>query len=434
MPTVGGALVLFMALHGMFIRSFLEILHAIYARVTYSRDPVFNFATFWKTMRDRYAFMDLRQVDWNFVHQLFGETMQSSTNEEDLWLALQESIALCDDASLIISRGSGAGMARGKRLPEGCLEYRHTYMQLVEKKHLTEGGRKVSNNFIFGLLNAETSPGWRIGYIALNSMEGFVDFPIPRLDSLVITNNNNNEKSSNDLVTTNSRSTTHEVKSSVIVPEIYDLESMRWALEAILQSMGELDGLILDLRFNQGGGTLAASLAVASFLTTAGKKTFAFSTDEKISGINPKINFAKQKNHYIPSLYKSSRYGGPLVVLQSPYTRGTAEVLNLALMSRPNTCRIGTATAGNLSQTRKLRLPNYWTVEIPYQRCFSYEGKLYEGVGIPPHKEVKLENTNELDSPSLTVAATTSLSPSITQTQEIFDPWIKMAVDHIMHV
>ena len=116
-------------------------------------------------------------------------------------------------------------------------------------------------------------------------------------------------------------------------------------------------------------------------------------------------------------------------------------------MTRPNTCRIGTNTAGNLSQTRKLRLPNYWTVEIPYQRCFSHDGKLYEGTGIPPNKEVKMMDFRSFGGSGGAKMSRRNLKEAAEQEEEVrggermqeeeeeeFDPFIKKAVEHIMNV
>lgn len=101
----------------------------------------------------------------------------------------------------------------------------------------------------------------------------------------------------------------------------------------------------------------------------------------------------------------------------------TAELLCLSLMNRPHTYRIGATTAGSLSATKKQRLPNYWTVDIPNQRCFSADGELYEGVGIPPMKEAPVFG----DAP--TSGASGPLSPD----SSAFDPCVKKAIDHIMN-
>ncbi|GAB9472807.1 hypothetical protein Gpo141_00009974 [Globisporangium polare] len=420
MPLLGGTLVVLMTLHGILLRLFLEMMHTIFARITYSQDPVFNFRTFWVGMRDRYAFIELRQVDWSFVHQLFGEAITSSTSEDDLWIALQESISLCNDPSLSVSQGGGA-IARGKKLSAisaAAKSYQHSALAVIERNHLTDGGRRIANHFVCGILNAETSPGWRIGYIALNSMTGFVDFPMPRVDALVPgwSNSDQSQQDQDAMVMENNSA---NKSSKVTVPEIYDLESMRWALEAILRSLGDIDGLILDLRFNQGGGSLLSSLSVASYFA-GHKPSLAFSVDEKLPG-GDVHRFSKPKKYYIPNTSRSFRYRGPLVVLQSQFTRGTAELLSLALRKRPQTCSIGARTAGSLSATHKLRLPNYWTVEIPHQRCFSADGELFEGVGIPPTKDVA-------DS-MMTALAIESNASDLS-----VDLCVKKAIEHITNV
>ncbi|KAH7476492.1 hypothetical protein PRIC1_000501 [Phytophthora ramorum] len=443
-PVLGGALVVLMTLHGILLRLFLELLRAIFARVTYSRDPVLTFRSFWRAMQDHYAFLEPRRVDWQLVRQLFGDAIQPATSDDDLWIALQESVSLCDDPSLAVSRVAASTMprtltARGHKLPTAAaLRFQQQTLAAIEREHLTQGGRRIANDrFVCGILNAETCPGWRIGYICLTAMQGFVEFPLPKVDVLMPswTRGAPTPKTTGqtlldvDLKAADGKGGAL-AGSSVAVPEIYDLESMRWSLEAILLGLGDVDGLILDLRFNQGGGSHIAALTVASFFASENKAALAFSTDEKLPGATPR--FSKRKKYYIPYTSRCTRYRGPLAVLQSQYTRGTAELLCLSLMQRPLTCRIGATTAGSLSPTRQLRLPNYWTVEIPHQRIFSADNTLYEGVGIPPTKlvpnmEVFPAQMTNGDSPEnqRTTAAASSTA---------FDPCVRKAIDHIMDV
>lgn len=407
MPVVGGAVVILMTLHGILLRVFLDMMHNIFARITYSRDPELNFRTFWLTMRDRYAFMQWRQVDWSLAHQLFGEAITSSTSEVDLWIAMQECIAMCEDASVVLTRNADI-VARGRALPTDQRKRAESAIRhVMQTRHLTDGGRVLANNLVFGILNAETSPGWRIGYVSLSSMEGFVDFPLPRLDSLAALWSQDASWDDN--------------KSNLRVPETYDLESMRWALDAILRSLGELDGLVLDLRCNAGGGSLNSALAVASFFLGP-QRSVAFMTDERLPGSDIE-RFSRKKRYYAPNTTRASHYGGKLVVLQGQYTRGTAELLCVSLMGRANTCRIGSQTAGNLSQTEKIYLPNCWMLEIPYQRCFSATDQLFEGKGIPADKEVVASK----DHSGIMHESKDSAS------RDTFDSCVKKAVEHIIH-
>ncbi|CAH0476794.1 unnamed protein product [Peronospora belbahrii] len=421
-PVLGGALVVLMTLHGILLRLFLEMLRAIFARVTYSRDPVLTFYSFWRAMQDHYAFMELRGVDWQLVRQLFGDTIQQTTSDDDLWIAMQDSVSLCDDPLLAVSRPIGSSPAgsrtltvRGRKLPSAAaLRYQQQTVAAIEREHLNQGGRRIDNGrFVCGILNAETCPGWRIGYICLTAMQGFVEFSLPKVDALVPSRTRRISAADisceadagqtlldADGLTGKDRGGAL-AGNFMVVPEIYDLESMRWSLEAILKGLGDVDGMILDCRFNQGGGSYVTALTVASFFASK-DKALAFSTDEKIPGGTPR--FSKRKKYYIPYTSRCTRYRGPLAILQSQYTRGTAELLCLSLMQRPLTCRVGATTAGSLSPTRQLRLPNYWTVEIPYQQ-------LSNGNSQKKHQTAP---------PAVSSAA--------------FDPCVRKAIDHIMDV
>jgi hypothetical protein len=93
-------------------------------------------------------------------------------------------------------------------------------------------------------------------------------------------------------------------------------------------------------------------------------------------------------------------------------------------MHRPSTCRIGVPSAGSLTQTRKLRLPNCWTVDIPYMRCFSADGELFEGKGVPVDKTVeKMEDA---------IYRARAQLPG--DAAKAFDPCIRTAIDHILNV
>lgn len=340
-PVLGGTLVVLMAMHGVLLRLFVEMLRALFARITYSRDPVVNFHAFWVAVRDHYAFLEHRRVDWAFVRQLYGEAVQPATSDDDLLLALQESVALCDDPSLqlVVPRAAavtGYPAKRGGPVSSGpattttsrkqlaalaAQQAQARVLSVVERNHLADGGRRIANNFVCGILNAETSPGWRIGYIGLTGMDGFVEFTLPRVDALMPSWTTGNSKAGGADKVSDTASSPPSL--AIAIPELYDLESMRWSLEAILKGLGDVDGLILDLRFNSGGGSVVSALSVASFFATENRSSLAFSTDERLPSYgNAAARFSKRRKYYIPYTKRSAPYRGPLVILQSQYTKG----------------------------------------------------------------------------------------------------------------
>lgn len=62
-------------------------------------------------------------------------------------------------------------------------------------------------------------------------------------------------------------------------------------------------------------------------------------------------------------------------------------------------------------------------VEIPHQRCFSADGELFEGVGIPPTKDVA-------DSMAMTTVLTTESKAN----DQSVDVCVKKAIEHITNV
>ncbi|KAL0586440.1 hypothetical protein ABG067_003827 [Albugo candida] len=401
-PFVGGTLVVLMTLYAILVRVGLRLLHGLIDRVTFYSDPVINYQIFWTTIRDRYA-IESKHINWSLAYELFADKMSKNTSEEDLWIAMQDSILMTDDPMLTIARTS-LGLspnnaivftASGKKvsyyslkLDEELLFHRMIHFHLINRGH-----QIANDQLLFGILNAATCPGWRIGYIGLMAMEGFVDLPLSHTETQETT------------------SMCRRRRNPVIVPRVFDIESMRWALDAILRTLGNVDGLILDLRLNQGGGNVASALAVASFFTQPSiKHPTVFSIKEKVAQ-GP--IYTKSKAYKVPRNPYRSTYAGPLVILQSKHTRGTAELLCLALKWRPKTYRIGSSTAGCLSQVYTVRLPNAWTLKVPNQQCTSPGGMLYEGKGIPPDEELVPE----------------AIATSSMQQMNRFDPYIRAAIE-----
>lgn len=310
-PFVGGTLVVLMTLYAILVRVGLRLLHGLIDRVTFYSDPVINYQIFWTTIRDRYA-IESKHINWSLAYELFADKMSKNTSEEDLWIAMQDSILMTDDPMLTIAR-TPLGLspnnaivftASGKKvsyyslkLDEELLFHRMIHFHLINRGH-----QIANDQLLFGILNAATCPGWRLGYIGLMAMEGFVDLPLSHMETQETT------------------SMCRRRRNPVIVPRVFDIESMRWALDVILRTLGNVDGLILDLRLNQGGGNVASALAVASFFTQPSiKHPTVFSIKEKVAQ-GP--IYTKSKAYKVPRNPYRSTYAGPLVILQSKHTRG----------------------------------------------------------------------------------------------------------------
>lgn len=141
--------------------------------------------------------------------------------------------------------------------------------------------------------------------------------------------------------------------------------------EKVIESFANKDGIILDLRFAEGfeGGDNTALKLASYFCSTP---TNAFVKDAAV----------------VHSIEPAPRaFAGPVVVLISEATVGTAEVLVLSLSQLPNVTLLGRTTDGSLGSFDLLyrRLPNNWVFGLPtHEYTDPVSGKNFEKVGISP--------------------------------------------------
>ncbi|KDO30884.1 hypothetical protein SPRG_04786 [Saprolegnia parasitica CBS 223.65] len=337
MPLLGGICVICLTLGSMLLRSAWQWLHDVISGTFSSTDAKVNFEAFWSGIYHDYAFLE-GNANWSLVHRLFGDKIDGATTEHDLWTALVDSIALLDDPCVTISNVSIPNNNRVRSMDlDGWV------------RDQLDNYNVIANQFTWGVVR-HSRP---IGYLSLSALEGFVELQLP--------------------FELRSCGTRRKPCTKGLVPEMYDLEAMRWAMEAIVTHLHatHLHGLILDLRHSTGGGSYIVSLVLASFFKPP---SFAFIMEERL----------QKRQFHVPT--SRLRYDGPLAILQGADTARTSELLLLALLHRPKTCRLGAKTAGRLSDVREMSLPNGWVVDVPYQRCYGEDGKQYQKTGIPPQK------------------------------------------------
>lgn len=130
-------------------------------------------------------------------------------------------------------------------------------------------------------------------------------------------------------------------------------------------------GVVLDLRYNQGGFDRVA-LAWASHFTdknvTIGKK---FAGDETPTDI-------------VVQATAGPRYLGPVVALIGNYTVSAGETGALAMAALPNVTVIGEPTQGALSDAIPKRLPNGWQFTVSIETYQSTDGTTLELKGVQP--------------------------------------------------
>ena len=158
-----------------------------------------------------------------------------------------------------------------------------------------------------------------------------------------------------------------------------DLVATERVMHRVLEDLGDLPYLVVDLRRN-GGGYDGVALRFASFLVD--RKRLAFQKCARRGD-----GFTGQQAIYVTPA-DTGTYGGSLFILTSELTASAAEIFVLSLLQHPSLTLIGEPTQGILSDTLERHLPNGWFLTLSNEIYRACDGEIYEDVGIPPHVRI----------------------------------------------
>jgi C-terminal processing protease CtpA/Prc len=234
-----------------------------------------------------------------------------------------------------------------------CLELARSTRIRLRETHgsLFQISRKNPLNYERGFFKSGLSNGandfiiWgkikpRIGYLSILAMGDYAGFEASRAESLAV---------------------------------------LETTMDQVLESFRSVEAVAVDVRFNTGGYDADALLIANRF---ADRRRLAF-TQKAVYG----QGFTEKQEFYV-SPQGSFQFTGPTFLLTSERTVSAAESFVLGLMAFPHVTRVGTTTAGAFSNVLTKYLPNGWRVEMSNEVCEAADGRVYEGVGIPPQVEV----------------------------------------------
>src|SRR5690606_16872230 len=122
------------------------------------------------------------------------------------------------------------------------------------------------------------------------------------------------------------------------------------------KQLASAQALIIDARFNDGGYD-ALSMQIMGHLTTETRMAFSKKAKLPAGGFTPEYPVHYEQVTPLP-------FTGPVVFLQGGSSISAAENFALAMMTRPNTVRVGRHTYGVFSDVLEKCLPNGWHVTI----------------------------------------------------------------------
>ena len=316
-------------------------------------DPELNFEVLWQTFDRHYAFFDQRGVDWDFVYEEFRPTITKNTTSRELADVFETMMERLGDAHVSLYANDddivSVGTRLGDRLRRECKETRGTacnvnryindrYLNVerIQKQNYLKG--KARTAFAGGAFWGQISRS--TGYIRLDGMEGLASG--------------------------------HYSAGS-------DLRALEKMLDHMLEDIGHLPSMIIDVRFN-GGGHDTVSVAIAN----------RFADQRRVFG--SKRPFLKgdqimtQDLVILPS--DRAQYDGKVAVLMSSETASAAEIFVMAMRALPNVTLIGTATEGILSDELYRTLPNGWEFSLSNEIYLTHDHQLFEATGVPPDVEI----------------------------------------------
>lgn len=316
-------------------------------------DPVFNFEVFCATFDEQYALFTLKDLDWVSHHQRYRDQVTAQTRGEDLFALISAMIRPLRDGHVRLSApfansSAAARPAIYRRLMRELQEADDSRDVLSYLAQWREWLREVIHDDYLGghpqqgghrLLEWGTIQD-RLGYLNIRAMAG---------------------------------------QCGRIGYADEDMACIDQVMPRVMQELGHLPGLVIDLRGN-GGGYDGVALRLASYLTD--RRRVAFSKAPRMGR-----DFSGRQTVTLRPA-EGPVYAGRLFLLTSELTASAAEIFVLSLLQHPRLTLIGEPTQGILSDTLERQLPNGWTITLSNELYHSYDGALYEDVGIPPHVHI----------------------------------------------
>ncbi len=325
-------------------------------------DPALNFEVLWQTFDQHYAFFGERNVDWDAVHAQLRPTITKNMSNRELRSTLGRMLGQLNDAHVSLYADGDDKVwvenALYARLLDECrrqdgprcdiddyLEDRYeAFDEIVKTSYLDdEVETGLRGRALWGEIDERT------GYFRIDAMENLAE---------------------------GAYSTSE------------DLRAIEHALDEMLEDIGDLPTMIVDVRLN-GGGHDTVAVAIASRF--AGERTVfgskrAFFEGERLAATDLVIEPAKGRH-----------FDGAVAVLTSEETASAAEIFTMAMRALPHVTQVGSRTQGILSDELYRTLPNGWTFSLSNEIYLTHDGALFEGIGVPPDIEVEFLLPHDLE-------------------------------------
>lgn len=294
-----------------------------------SNDPEHIFELIWKDFDEHYALFDIKHINWDDSYTEYRPQVTHETTDEELWEILSDMLLPLDDEHVKL-RNPKEQLVFSSGESKNLHALDEFSIELIAGKYV-EALYQTHDYFTYGKLYNRN-----IGYIHLIAMMG--EDP--------------------------------EV--------IYD----------VLEALGDVDAIIVDVRNNIGGNDEYAHGFSGGF---SDGEHFIYTVQTKNGPGHS--DFDTPKKHFT-NPYKAQNFNKSVVLLTDEFTVSGGEIFTLNMKAFEHVTHIGDTTAGAHSDVGPARfLPNGWTYEYSIQKYLMPGGESLEGIGIAP--DVYIQNTKE---------------------------------------
>lgn len=294
-----------------------------------------NFELFWKDYNEHYANFRVKNIDWRAEYELYRPRLDATSTEEDLYNVMVPMLDRLNDGHVeLITWREDLPEFESGFAAELFNSGDYVFDQgLVRRNYLESVLGDIDGIIIHGML-----PG-NIGYMYWGE-----------------------------------------------IPEM-DLPFVKEIMDGMMADFADTDGIIIDIRDNNGGEDEAGRLIAGYFTNDEPLYMLSrYKTGPGADDFEPMREW-RVADRGVPA------YDKPLVLLTDRYCISAGETFALALRELPQVTMVGDTTTGAFSDTVNRELPNRWFYRIPVAEVFDARGRSWEGIGLPP--DLVIRNTPE---------------------------------------
>ena len=337
-----------------------------YGDENYVFDAEAELNIFAQTFEEYYAFFNVEQVDWDETYQVALNAVQVDTTEEELFSILAAMVAPLKDFHVDLSN-----------------QHMEAQFNISRKPDLEDIA--IMDFIVQNEISPPFSPEKLIdfpGYYEAELDKAFTAILSHASDNEEIHSNNNESiiwsKIDNNIGYLMLKTMDDGAIGNAELSVTENLEILAATMDAVLIDLAGVDGLIIDVRFNDGGTDKVPHYIVGRLI------------ESDLVALSKQARLGEERTplqNLVLAPQGTSQFVGPIALLTSTTTASAAEIFALMMRARPNTVLVGESSAGGFSDQLVRTLPHGLLYTISNEFYVSSLGEEFEGVGVPVNIE-----------------------------------------------